>query len=201
MSQLPPAFAIQSARIRSNAPNFGSESKSLITHVRRIPAHRWEFVLRSKPMLSEQVLAAFAWQAGLKGSYGVFTAVIPYYSHTKGVGSGSPTVRTVASPGATSIQLQGFSGPVAGQLKAGDFIKFANHSKCYMVLADVNSNVNGQLTIQITPELRKPLTVGTAVQINNVPFTLRQRGDIQEFNTDGRDGRISTLELDCYEAL
>lgn len=201
MPTLTPLFKIQSATFKSNSPTIASESQSLIQHVRRIPAQRWEFTLKSTPVGSEAGRKIWAYITALNGRFTPFDVVIPAYSQPQGVALGSPTVRTAASAGVTSVALQGFSGPAAAQLLAGDYVRFSNHSKVYMVTANANNNVSGQLTLQIYPQLTRPLTVGAALIMRDVPFTVRQVRDMQEFSVSGRDGRITSFELDCIEVL
>jgi hypothetical protein len=201
MPELNPLFKIQQARFKSNSPTIATESKALIQHVRRVPAQRWEFTLKSVPLYPDVGRKVWAFITALNGRFEPFDVVIPGYSQPQGVASGAPTVRTAAAAGVTSVAMQGFSGPVTGQLLAGDYVRFGNHSKVYMVTADVNSNVSGQLTLPIYPQLARPVTLGTPLIVNNVPFTVRQLRDMQEFSVSGRDGRITTFELDCIEAL
>lgn len=201
MAELTPLFRIQDATFKSNSPTIATESKSLIQHTRRVPAQRWEFTLKSVPVFPADGRKIWAYITALNGRLNVFDVVIPGYSQPQGVASGAPQVRTDAAAGVTSVALQGFSGPVTGQLLSGDYVRFSNHSKVYMVTADVNSNVSGQLTLPIFPQLARPVTIGTALIVRDVPFTVRQLRDMQEFKVSGRDGRITSFELDCIEAL
>ena len=61
---------------------------------------------------------------------------------------------------------------VSGALKAGDLIKFANHSKVYMVQTDIDANSSGQLTVLISPNLITALTDNVAVIVNKPEFTV-----------------------------
>jgi hypothetical protein len=90
---------------------------------------------------------------------------------------------------------------VNGQLLAGDFIRFTNHSKVYQITADVNSNVSGQLTLPIFPQLRANVPLGTQAIINDVPFTVRQVRDAQEFESAVSGSGFSSFELDVIEVL
>lgn len=201
MSALPAAFRVRKVRFASNSPNIGSESKSLIQSIRSIPGHRWEFTLQSVRLNEADSRKCFSWQVRQSGRKNVFDVVLPKYSKPKGVASGSPKVRTAAAAGSTQVQLKGFAGLVVGQLLDGDFIRFSNHSKVYMVAADVSSNVSGQLTIEIFPQLTKAVPLDTALIVRDVPFSMRQVRDIQEFELSTSDSGFVTLELDCLEAL
>jgi hypothetical protein len=103
-----------------------------------------------------------------------------------------------ASAGATSITL---GGTGTGTLKAGDFIKFANHDKVYMVVADQSDISTGTLTIE--PPLTTAITTSTIIY-DNVPFTVYLTNDIQEFGVVGNDkdgNLLYQFEIDVEEAL
>jgi len=125
-----------------------------------------------------------------------FTIVPPEVSNARGTASGTPT--GTASAGDTSITLGG-SG--TGTLKAGDFIKFDNHDKVYMVVADQSDISTGTLTIE------PPLTTAvssTDITYDNVPFTVYLTNDIQEFGVVGSDkdgNALYQFEIDVEEAL
>jgi hypothetical protein len=102
------------------------------------------------------------------------------------------------SAGATSITL---GGTGTGTLKAGDFIKFANHDKVYMVVADQADISTGTLTIE--PPLTTAVSSSTIVY-DNVPFTVYLTNDIQEFGVVGNDkdgNLLYQFEIDLEEAL
>src|SRR5210317_1699657 len=72
-----------------------------------------------------------------------FTIIPPEVEDARGTASGTP--HGIASAGDTSITL---GGTGSGTLKAGDFIKFASHSKVYMVVSDQSDISTGSLTIE-----------------------------------------------------
>ena len=125
-----------------------------------------------------------------------FTIVPPEIEDARGTASGTPN--GTASAGATSITLGG-SG--TGTLKAGDFIKFANHDKVYMVVADQSDISTGSLTIE------PPLTTAVSssdITYDNVPFTVYLTNDIQEFGVVGADkdgNALYQFEFDVEESL
>jgi hypothetical protein len=92
---------------------------------------------------------------------------------------------------------------VAGRFKAGDFIKFASHTKIYMVVADVTSSSNAA-TVTIEPPLITALADDSVVTYDNVPFTVHLLNDAQEFGAVGADKDGAVLykfELDVEETL
>ena len=125
-----------------------------------------------------------------------FTIIPPEVEDARGTASGTPN--GTASAGATSITL---GGTGTGTLKAGDFIKFANHDKIYMVVADQSDISTGSLTIE------PPLTTAVSssdIQFDNVPFTVHLTNDIQEFGVVGADkdgNALYQFEFDVEESL
>ena len=125
-----------------------------------------------------------------------FTIIPPEVEDARGTASGTPD--GTASAGDTSITLGG-SG--TGTLKAGDFIKFANHDKIYMVVADQSDISTGSLTIE------PPLTTAVSssnITYDNVPFTVHLTNDIQEFGVAGSDkdgNALYQFEFDVEESL
>ena len=125
-----------------------------------------------------------------------FTIIPPEVEDARGTASGTP--HGTASAGATSITL---GGTGTGTLKAGDFIKFANHDKIYMVVADQSDISTGSLTIE------PPLTTAVSssnITYDNVPFTVHLTNDMQEFGVVGADKDGNALyqyEFDVEEAL
>ena len=125
-----------------------------------------------------------------------FTIVPPEVDDARGTASGVP--HGTASAGATSITLGG-SG--SGTLLSGDFIKFSNHTKVYMVVADQSDISTGTLTIE--PPLTTAVSSSTIVY-DNIPFTVFLTNDVQEFGAVGADKDGNVLyqyQLDVEEAL
>jgi hypothetical protein len=125
-----------------------------------------------------------------------FTIVPPEISNARGTASGTPN--GTASAGDTSITL---GGTGTGTLKAGDYIKFANHDKVYMVVADQSDISTGTLTIE--PPLREAVS-SSDITYDSVPFTVYLINQMQEFGGVGsdKDGNVLyKFELDVEESL
>ena len=196
------AFPISSAKfgtlgIKSNQTTILSKSVSGKKLARQLDNQRWSFTVQIITAKRSDVygdLMAFI----LKQRSGKenFTIVPPEIEDARGTASGTPN--GTASAGATSITL---GGTGSGTLKAGDFIKFANHSKVYMVVADQNDISTGSLTIE------PPLTTAVSssdIQYDNVPFTVHLTNDMQQFGVSGadKDGNLYyEYQFDVEEAL
>jgi len=125
-----------------------------------------------------------------------FTIIPPEVEDARGTASGTP--HGTASAGATSITL---GGTGTGTLLSGDYIKFSNHDKIYMVVADQSDISTGSLTIE------PPLTTAISssnITYDNVPFTVHLTNDIQEFGVVGADkdgNALYQFEFDVEESL
>ena len=164
---------------------------------RQIDGQRWAFTARiitaKRSDVYGDLMAFIVKQRSGKEN---FTIIPPEIEDARGTASGVP--HGTASAGATSITL---GGTGTGTLKAGDFIKFANHDKVYMVVADQSDISTGTLTIE------PPLTTAVSssdIQYDDVPFTVYLTNDIQEFGVvgAGQDGTLLyQFEFDVEEAL
>jgi len=196
------AFPISTAKfeslgIKSIQNTIISKSVSGKKLSRQIDGQRWGFTARiitaKRSDVYGDLMAFIVKQRSGKEN---FTIVPPEVEDARGTASGTPN--GTASAGATSITL---GGTGTGTLKAGDFIKFANHDKVYMVVADQSDISTGSLTIE------PPLTTAVSssdITYDNVPFTVYLTNDIQEFGMVGADkdgNALYQFEFDVEEAL
>ena len=132
-----------------------------------------------------------------------FTIIPPEIEDARGNETGTVLVNGVHAVGDTTIAMDAFAGNGDGRFKAGDFIKFASHTKVYMVVSDVTSSSNAA-TVTIEPPLITALADDSAVTYDNVPFTVFLTSDIQEFrvvNTDNSGNLLYQFEFDVEEAI
>jgi len=187
----------ESLGIRSIQNTIISKTISGKKLARQIDGQRWGFTARiitaKRSDVYGELMAFIIKQRSGKEN---FTIVPPEVEDARGTASGTPN--GTASAGATSITLGG-SG--TGTLKAGDFIKFTNHDKVYMVVADQSDISTGSLTIE--PPLITSVS-STDIQYDNVPFTVHLNNDIQEFGVVGADkdgNALYQFEFDVEESL
>ena len=196
------AFPISNAKfdslgIKSTQNTIISKSQSGKKLARQIDGQRFGFTARiitgKRSDVYGELMAFIIKQRSGKEN---FTIIPPEVEDARGTASGIPN--GTASAGATSITL---GGTGTGTLKAGDFIKFANHDKVYMVVADQSDISTGSLTIE------PPLTTAVSssdITYDNVPFTVHLTNDIQEFGVVGADkdgNALYQFEFDVEEAL
>ena len=196
------AFPISTAKfgtlgIKSIQNTIISKTVSGKKLARQIDNQRWAFsvqiITAKRSDVYGELMAFIIKQRSGKEN---FTIIPPEVEDARGTASGTP--HGTASAGDTSITL---GGTGSGTLKAGDMIKFASHSKVYMVVADQSDISTGTLTIE------PPLTTAVSssdIQYDNVPFTVHLTNDVQEFGVSGadKDGNLYyEYQFDVEESL
>ena len=176
---------------RSVNYNLSSQSISGRTQVRNIGGQRFEFSAQYTRMTRSEFAPILVFTMAQRGSAETFTIVLPQISSKSGDASGTILVNGAADIGATTVGVDG----VTGTLKAGDMVKFANHSKVYMLTADRAGDGN----ISIQPALRVAVPNDNAVTFDSVPFTVRLNNDVQEFNLGSAS--LVDYEIDMIEAV
>lgn len=170
-----------------------SETRSGKIQVRTVGAQRWEFSASYKDLTRAQFMPVAAFIMSQDGSAGVFTVTPPVISSASGSVSGTVLVNNLSgyAAGSTSVAIDG----ITGVLKAGDVIKFAGHSKVYMVTADRS----GAGSLSFTPALVEAVANNEAITYDNVPFNVRLKNDVQEYKANGYDRY--TFEVDFIEVV
>ena len=132
-----------------------------------------------------------------------FTIIPPEIEDARGNETNTVLVNGVHAVGDTTIAMDGHHNDNPHAFKAGDFIKFASHSKVYMVVEDVQASSNAS-TVTIEPPLITALADDSVVTYDNVPFTVHLTTDIQEFGVSGadNDGKLYyEYQFDVEESL
>lgn len=187
----PSSPGFNAVNFRSANYNLSSTSLSGRTQVRGLGSQRWEFTAQLPTMSRSEYAPVSAFLMKQRGMLESFQIVLPIISEKSGSASGSLTSNGGASVGATAFTVAGLTG----DLKAGDVLKFANHSKVYMITADRSGNGS----VSFEPALIAAVVNGEAVTYNNVPFTVRLNNDVQEF-PHALDGTVS-YEIDMIEVI
>ena len=159
-----------------------------------------EIIVAKRSDVYGELMAFIVQQRGSKEN---FTIIPPEVKTTRGTETGTVLVNASHAVGDTTIAMDGFGGDGAGRFKAGDLIKFASHTKVYMIVSDVTSSSNAA-TVTIEPPLIAALTDNSVVTYSNVPFTVFLVNDLQEFGGVGtdKDGNVLyKFELDVEESI
>jgi hypothetical protein len=143
-------------------------------------------------------IQAFIVQA--KGPLNEFDIVIPTVSESQSTVAASvvANVDGAHSVGDTAIAIS-TNQSAQTVLKAGDVVRFANHTKVYMATTDVNSDLSGNATLNIEPPLVENLVDLEGITTNNVPFRMILANDLQEFNYGTNN--LVNYEIDVEEVL
>jgi hypothetical protein len=181
----------QAINVVSKHSTLMSETVSGRRQFRSVGGQRWEFTARYNPMTRAEFMPVYAFVTSQQGMLGSFTIVPPVIGSTSGTASGSMLVNGNHAIGDSTISVDGFTGT----LKAGDFVKFASHTKVYMVIADRSGA--GVMTIE--PALVEAVSDNQSVTYNNVPFTMSLLRDTQEYSLSSNE--YFTYEIDMSEVL
>ena len=203
------AFPISSAKfktlgIKSIQNTIISKSVSGKKLARQIDNQRFGFTIRivtgTRSDVYGELMAFIMKQRSSKEN---FTIIPPEIEDARGNETNTVLVNGVHAVGDTTIAMDGHHNDNPHAFKAGDFIKFASHSKVYMIVADVQAS-SGASTVTIEPPLVSTVANDSIVTYDNVPFTVYLTNDMQEFGVVGttNDGAlIYSFEMDVEEAL
>jgi len=180
----PITIPLKSIQIASSSNVFVSGGQNNAIQTRAVVnSHRWLFrgslVSSNDPVIAR---AFFAFICKQKNQYDTFTFT-PAIFAPNGFAAGTPLVNGASQTGGT-ISIKGFSPNITGIMKAGDFLKFANRDKVYMVTADGNSDGSGNVTLDIFPDLFQSPAADSAVTITDVPFTVSFVDNIQSLDIE-----------------
>jgi hypothetical protein len=193
---LPTTQAPSGASLRSVQPSRVSVSHSLKRQVRTVNTQRWTMAL-SWESLTRPVWAELqGFLLSQRGQAETFTVTVPGLTTPLGTWLGSPVVNGAGQTG-RSINLSGFTINQAKAVRAGDFLKFAGHTKVYMATADAASNASGLATVSIDPVLMVSPGASEVVSSGNIPFTVALASD--NLDTSFSLGPNYSLQLDLVE--
>lgn len=162
----------------------------------------WSGTLVFPPMTLTEFKPIQGFVALAQGSLNEFDIVIPTVSDSTSINApylGSINVDASHAVGDTAINVDSDLGGAGNILKAGDVVRFSNHTKVYMCTTDVNTDSAGTAVMNISPPLIEPLSAGQSVTFNQVPFRMVLSNEVQEFGyrTDG----LVEYEIDIKEVL
>lgn len=200
-----PSFAAVDFRIIS--PGLSTESFSGKFRRVSIGTQYYSFGVQFPNVTAREFGPVAAFIAAQRGSFNDFDIILPEISFSKGQNFefiGAPQVFLGGGSlpaGTTAIPVNALdSGQARTEvMRAGDFIRFANHTKVYMLTANVDSNNAGEATMSITPGLIEPVPVGTLLTTTAVPFRAVLEDFEQEYSVSF--GGITTMELRMREVF
>ena len=168
--QFPKNPNFKTINFKGDTPTLVNQTLSGRKQVRQIGAQYFSFTVQMPPMQQEKAQEVFAFLQKQKGSFEDFTIVDPIDNLGASKSETDILVAGAHTAGDNTIAMDGFS-TTTGVLKAGDRIKFANHTKVYMVTDDANAS-GGAATISISPNLVASLADNEAVTVNKPSYTV-----------------------------
>lgn len=187
---------------------------------------RWEVDV-VLPLMKRAVAEEYkAFLASLKGKFGTFLMYVPssrenlgnYLDTSKALltisGSQLKTISSidiwtsVGQPyciaglaGSKTLTLSGMVASATDVLKAGDYFHIGTGSstRLYKVLKDVNSNSNGEATIDIFPALRRDIVHSEKIEIEQPRGLFRLNSNVTEFPSDYNN--LFSISFSAIEAI
>jgi hypothetical protein len=186
----------------------GKSTESFSGKIRRVTVgvQYYSFGVKYSNMTAREFGPVQAFLARQFGSFESFQIVLPEISFPKGANYafiGTPQVALEGgslAAGTLEFPTNGYSGASKTEvLRAGDFIKFANHDKVYMIAENVNTNSSLEATVRITPGLTQTVPNGTLLTTTSVPFTVCLDEFQQEYAVSY--GGMTTMSLKMREVF
>ncbi len=132
-----------------------------------------------------------------EGSLYSFEIILPEISYTKTINQVAAAITRVAIPlGSVNVAIS-TTQTNSEVLRAGDYFKFANHSKVYQAVINCNSDNTGNATLTFASSTVSNVASGASLTITAVPFTAVIDGQEQDHNVGY--GGITTLEVKMRE--
>ena len=197
--QFPTSPNFRSLNFKDNRPTLLNQTLSGRKQVRQIGSQYFSFTVQMPPLQQEKAQEVFAFLQKQKGFFEDFTIVAPL--DNLGAGKAETDIQVVNAhvAGDATIELDGFTASQSVALKAGDLIKFANHSKVYMVQNNIDAESDGSLTLQISPNLVASLADNEAVTVNKPSFTVYLENNEIMYSTDASG--FYSISFDVREVI
>jgi len=187
----------RSINFQDNRPTLLNQTLSGKKSARQIGAQYFSFTVQMPPIQQEKAQEIFAFLQKQKGAIGNFTIQAPLDNLGASKGETDILVNTAHSAGIDTVNMDGFS-QTTGALKAGDLIKFASHSKVYMVQEDANAS-GGAAAVKISPNLVSSLADNEAVTVNKPSFTVYLENNDIMYSTDASG--FYSISFDVREVI
>lgn len=195
--QFPTDPNFRTLNFKDNRPTLLNQTLSGKKQVRQIGAQYFSFTVAMPPLKQEKSQEIFAFLQKQKGSFEDFTIQAPLDNLGASKSETDIVVNGAHTSGDNTIAMDGFS-QTTGALKAGDYIKFANHSKVYMVSEDADAS-GGAATVTISPNLVASLADNEAVTVNKPSFTVYLENNEIMYSTDASG--FYSISFDVREVI
>tara|TARA_R100001460_G_scaffold1485_1_gene5579 strand:+ start:1448 stop:2068 length:621 start_codon:yes stop_codon:yes gene_type:complete len=181
---LPSHTGIRNITLR--AVNTVGLTQSPFTYAQQAVAHsgqRWEVDVTLPAMNRADAEQWVAFLISLRGQLGTFTLGDPVGASPRGSAGGTPLVNGASQIGGT-LNIDGCTASQTGWLKAGDYIQLgtAGSATLHKVLADVDSNGSGQVSVDIWPYIRTAPSDNASVTVTNTVGRFRLASNTQNWS-------------------
>lgn len=180
--QFPTDPNFKSLVFTDNRPILLNQTLSGKKSARQIGAQYFSFTVQMPPVDQLKAQEIFAFLSKQKGGYENFTIAAPLNNKGTSHSETDILVNGATSAGASAVPMDGFSH-TNHALRAGDLIKFAGHSKVYMVQDEVTAS-GGGATVNIQPNLVANVANNEAVTTNKPLFNVYLANDEIRYTTD-----------------
>jgi len=180
--QFPTDPNFKSLVFTDNRPILLNQTLSGKKSARQIGAQYFSFTVQMPPVDQLKAQEIFAFLSKQKGGYENFTIAAPLNNKGTSKNETDILVNGATSAGASAVPMDGFSH-TNHALRAGDLIKFAGHSKVYMVQDEVTAS-GGSATVNIQPNLVANVANNEAVTTNKPLFNVYLANDEIRYTTD-----------------
>jgi len=180
--QFPTDPNFKSLVFTDNRPILLNQTLSGKKSARQIGAQYFSFTVQMPPVDQLKAQEIFAFLSKQKGGYENFTIAAPLNNKGTSHSETDILVNGATSAGASAVPMDGFSH-TNHALRAGDLIKFAGHSKVYMVQDEVTAS-GGSATVNIQPNLVANVADNEAVTTNKPLFNVYLANDEIRYTTD-----------------
>lgn len=160
----------------------------------------WE-ISGSLPLLKKEVGEKYAsFILSLRGQVGTFLLPISGSYQPRGSWLGTPVVDGASQTG-DELNIKGLTPNQTEVAKAGDFISIGSGvgTRLYKIIADANSNADGEMTVTIVPRLRTSPSDLATVNVNNAKGIFRLTEQTASYSVSL--GKRYNISFNCREAL
>lgn len=198
---LPTVTGLQSIRLFARPTVAVAESPFTgQQQVQRHAGQRWMASVSLPPMPRAAAEEWWTFQLKLNGIEGTFLLGDPAGATARGIATGTPLVKGASQTG-NSLITDGWTISQTGILKAGDYIQIGSgaSARLYKNLNDVNSDSNGDATLDIWPRLRSSPADNAPIVVSSCQGVFRLGAN--EVLADIDTAMIYGMSFTCTEAF
>ena len=194
---IPSAPSIKTLKMEmASAVSFASSPFTGHQYVNTFSGEWWEATVTLPLMTREESEEWISFLGLLRGPTGTFLMGDPAGATARGVATGTPLVDGADQTGAT-LNIKGFSTGVTNILKAGDYIQIGTN--LHKVLADVDSDVSGDTTVEIFPRIRTAYADSASIIVSNTKGLWRLKPGRSTWTSD--ESNMVSMSFDIQEAF